>query len=138
MTGLQQIPHCLLVNTGEDLSVYLTEEGIRKPAEGLCGCKRTCSAHHAKRVAVLTLHELIEGVGLGDILYTPSKQVVWIDNVQGSRKFDSQLVGEFILVLILARHKGRLSHSITRISCHAEASLGSGQDGHRIGPHPLV
>ena len=56
------------------------------------------------RAGQLTLHKLVYRIGLGDVLHTPGKQVVWIDDVQGSRKFDSELVGELIFASILARH----------------------------------
>jgi hypothetical protein len=61
----------------------------------------------------LTLHELIDRVGLCDILHTPGKKVIGIDDVQGSRKFDSELVGELIFASILARHRECVSRSIT-------------------------
>lgn len=54
------------------------------------------------RAGPLTLHELIDRVGFGNVLHTPGKQVIWIDDVQGPGKFDSELVGELIFAFILA------------------------------------
>ena len=67
------------------------------------------------------MHELIDRIRLGDVLHTPSKQVIGIDDVQGSRKFDSELVGELVFASILARHRERVSHPVTHHARHARA-----------------
>ena len=56
-----------------------------------------------------TLHELVDCVGFGDVLHPPGKQVIGIYGVQGSRKFDGELVGELVFASILARHRERVS-----------------------------
>ena len=107
MTWLQQMSHCLLVDMGEYLSVYLDKEWVGKLAERLCGFRGAHSTPlHEMGAGSLTLHELIDRVGLGDVLYAPGKQVVGIDDVQGPGKFDGELVGELVFAFILARHRG--------------------------------
>jgi len=71
-----------------------------------------------------TLHELVDRVGFGNILHTPGKQVIGVYDVQGSRKFDSKLVGELVFAPILARHRERVSRSITVHSRHTRVVTG--------------
>ena len=71
------------------------------------------------RAGPLTLHELVDRVGFGNVLHTPGKQVIGIDDVQGSGELDSELVGELIFASILARHREYASHSITSNARHA-------------------
>ena len=42
------------------------------------------------RADSLTLHELVNCVGFGNVLHAPGKQVFGVYNVQGSRKFDGR------------------------------------------------
>jgi hypothetical protein len=76
-----------------------------------------------------TLHELVDRVGFGNVLYTPGKQVIGVDDIQGSGKLDSELVGELIFASILASHRECVSHSITPNARHVYQVLlvGMGQ-----------
>jgi hypothetical protein len=83
-------------------------------------------------VASLTLCELIERVGLSNVLHAPGKQVIGIDDVQGSRKFDSELVGELIFAFILARHGVWLSRLITPTARHTRVGKGQSDIGRTV------
>lgn len=58
---------------GEYLAVHPDKECIGKLAEGFRGCKGTRSTLFHDAVGSLTLDKLVDGVGFGDVLHTPSK-----------------------------------------------------------------
>lgn len=71
VAGLQEILRCFLVDMGEYLPVYLDEERVGESAKGFRSCKGMHLTHSTVQKTSLTLYELINGVGLGDVLYAP-------------------------------------------------------------------